>query len=238
MLSHHHKTIFVHIPKCAGQSIEMAFLSDLGLAWETRAPLLLRSNDQPDLGPQRLAHLTAADYVRCRHIPQDMFDSYFRFAVIRDPWSRAVSQYKHLNLNMPFQQFVADWLPQEFERREWSGQYWFVRPQAEFLMQDGEILVNEVVRLEELAEGFDRIARSCGLKTALPHVNRSSERKPQRPRTITRRLRAALEPDRRDRHENWAEFYDDKTVEQVGYLYAADVEAFSYEPPRRRPEAA
>ena len=232
MLSHHHRTIFVHIPKCAGQSIETAFLQDIGLTWETRAPLLLRTNDRPELGPYRLAHLTAEEYVRCGYVPQDMFDNYFRFAVIRDPWSRAVSQYKHLDLNMPFETFVGEWLPREFQEQDWNGQYWFVRPQTEFLMRGGETLVTELVRLEQLTEEFDRIAERCGLSSALPHVNRSSERKPHRPRSVTGRLRVGLQPDRRDRHGQWIKYYNAKTVEQVGQLYASDVEAFGYQPPR------
>mgnify|MGYP001811982315 FL=1 len=231
MLSHHHKTIFVHIPKCAGQSVESAFLEDIGLTWETRAPLLLRTNDRPELGPFRLAHLIAQDYVRCGYVPQEMFDSYFRFAIVRDPWSRAVSQYRHLDMNMPFNQFVADWLPREFESRDWSGQFWFVRPQTDFVMQDGKLAVNEVLRLENLAADFDRAASASGLASPLPHVNRSSERKPRKPRSFSRRLKAALQPDRRDRHEQWRDFYDPQTVAGIGQLYGADVETFGYQPP-------
>ena len=70
MLTHQHKTVFVHIPKNAGQSIETVFLDVLGLTWESRAPLLLRPNDIPELGPRRLAHLAASEYVSCGHMTQ------------------------------------------------------------------------------------------------------------------------------------------------------------------------
>ena len=33
MISFPHKTIFIHIPKCAGQSVEETFLNDIGLDW-------------------------------------------------------------------------------------------------------------------------------------------------------------------------------------------------------------
>ena len=42
MISKAHKTIFVHIPKVAGQSIETMFLNDLNLKWDERSKLLLR----------------------------------------------------------------------------------------------------------------------------------------------------------------------------------------------------
>ena len=175
MLSHHHKTIFVHIPKCAGQSVEMAFLADLGLAWETRAPLLLRPNDRRELGPPRLAHLVAADYVNCRYTPQEMFDSYFKFAIVRNPWTRAVSLYRHLGLEMPFSAFVADWLCDQFARQAVQESYWFVRPQADFVYSGAALLVDELIRFEALAEQFPRIAAAAALRSPLPHVNRTGD---------------------------------------------------------------
>ncbi len=231
MLSHHHRTIFVHIPKCAGQSVEMAYLNDLGLTWETRAPLLLRPNDRPELGPKRLAHLIAEDYVSCGYIPQEMFEAYFRFTVVRNPWSRAVSLYKHLDLNMTFGAFVSDWLPNQLARQDWDGDFWFLRPQTDFVMKDGRMMVQEVLRLEQLADDFGRIAMASKLSSPLPYLNRSSDRKPRRPRSILRRLRAILQVDRRDRHDLWTNYYDAETAMNIGQLYACDIKAFDYTPP-------
>src|SRR5207237_7706694 len=117
----------------AGQSVESAFLSDLGLTWETRAPLLLRFNDMPQLGPPRLAHLIARDYVRCRYVTEEMFNSYYRFAIVRNPWSRTVALYRHINLNMGFRDFVSGWLSDQLSKGEVAERYWFVRPQMEFV---------------------------------------------------------------------------------------------------------
>jgi hypothetical protein len=58
MISHKRKCVFVHIPKCAGQSIESVFVNDAGLTWEDRAPLLLRPNANNRVGLPFLAHLT------------------------------------------------------------------------------------------------------------------------------------------------------------------------------------
>ena len=61
MISHRHQCVFVHVPKTAGISIEHVFLAQYGLTWDERAPLLLRFNPDPALGPERLGHLTATD---------------------------------------------------------------------------------------------------------------------------------------------------------------------------------
>lgn len=226
MLSHHHRTIFVHIPKCAGQSVESAFLADLGLAWETRAPLLLRANDHPDLGPPRLGHLLARDYVRLRYVPADMFATYYRFAIVRNPWSRAVSLYRHLGLDMPFRDFVGRWLPAEFDRREWNGEFWFIRPQVDYLYDGDELLVQDVVRFEKLAEEFPTIAVASGLRSPLPHVNRDGEAA-NAGRRGPRHWRW-----RSSRHESrssWRDYHTAETISTIGLLYAADAEKLGYD---------
>ena len=235
MLSHHHKTIFVHIPKCAGQSVEIAFLRDIGLSWQTRAPLLLRPNDCKDLGPPRLGHLIAVDYVQKRYIPKEMFDAYFKFAIVRDPWTRAVSLYHHLDLNLPFQVFVSDWLPGQFAQGDKAASYWFVRPQTEYLMQDAQLLVNDVIRFEALQDEFPRVMKCSNLGTALPHVNRSGELAAARQRSSKSRskrfrlgIRSALTRNHRDRHEHCGAYYNAAAAQTIGDLYASDVSEFGY----------
>jgi hypothetical protein len=224
MLSHRHKTIFVHIPKCAGQSVETAFLADEGLTWENRAPLLLRYNPDPALGPPRLAHLLASDYVARGHVDQAMFDAFFKFAIVRDPWSRAVSLYRHLQLNMPFASFVTKWLPSQFSSQ--GDQFWFVRPQADFLYQDGKLLVDLIVRFEKLADEFPAAAVRAGLRTPLPRVNASKGA----PKKKTGGLLAKVW-NRHETREDWRSYYSGDLAEKIGLLYAADAKAFGYARP-------
>jgi hypothetical protein len=226
MLSHHHRTIFIHVPKCAGQSVESAFLADLGLGWETRAPLLLRSNDHPELGPPRLAHLLACDYVRLRYVPAEMFAAYYRFAVVRNPWSRVVSLYRHLGLDLSFRDFVGRWLPAEFDRRAWTSGFWFVRPQVDYLHEGDTLLVQDVVRFEDLAAEFPRIAAASGLHSSLPHVNRSGD---ARTGVRSRPARWRWRPSRHEAHASWRDYHTADTIAATARLYAADAEKFGYD---------
>ena len=244
MLSHHHKTIFVHVPKCAGQSVEMAYLGDLGLTWETRAPLLLRFNDRSELGPPRLAHLLAKDYVKFHYVSNELFERYFKFAIVRNPWSRAVSLYKHLDFNMPFKSFATDWLAGEFALAEKSKIFWFIRPQRDFLTDQGKTIVDDILRFEDLASEFGRIRRVTGLKSQLPHVNKGYEISHRRNvqnavlrsggnsgllRRLSASIKSGFQKDRRDRKGDWREFYDDDSKRVVAKLYAADAGLLKYE---------
>lgn len=213
MISHHHRTVFVHIPKCGGQSVETAFLTDLGLDWETRAPLLLRRNDTPRLGPPLLAHLTAREYIAFRYLPETMFEEYFTFAVVRDPYARAISLFNYMRFSGDLAAFVGTFLPRQFEFAEgyaidghrYNGKYHFVRPQADYVMgRDGQVMVDEVIRLEDIGAGFDMIRTRSGLQADLPHVNSSTSRK----------ARVAD--------------LDDPSRAIIRRLYSADFETFGY----------
>lgn len=178
MISHPHKTVFVHIPKCGGQSVEAAFLADLGLSWAERAPLLLRPNDQPRLGPPRLAHLLARDYVGCHYLSRELFDAYFTFALVRSPFARVLSFFHYLKPGGTLSGFVQNTLTRALaapgEPAEPDGMHYFLRPQVDYITDArGTPMLDAVFRLEDLATAEVEIRARSGLETPIGHANRS-----------------------------------------------------------------
>lgn len=216
MISHHDKCLFVHVPKCAGQSIELFFLDRIGLDWERRAPLLLRPNDVPALGPPRLAHLKAHEYVANKWMTPVQFNEYFKFTVVRNPWDRIASFYRFLGYDRlsSFRGFVQRYLPRQMEKKAW-----FLCPQADYLYgRDNELLVDFVGRFEMLAQDFAAACEHMGISGArLPHVNQSLTSRPG-PKGWLRR-----------RPLPYRDMYDDRSRALVRKLYERDVEAFSYQ---------
>lgn len=230
MISHHHNCLFIHIPKNAGQSVEHVFLRQLDLTWQTRAALLLRRNDRPDLGPPRLAHLKWHEYVSFDYITQEQFDAYFKFAFVRDPWSRMVSMYRYFAFHkkVSFREFVL----REFRRRLWHDGHWFVGPQSDFICDtNGRPAVDFIGRFETLAEDFHSVCQRLGMPALeLPHVNASgndSSGPPPRLRLPFGRGRRRL----RTRPTAFQEYYDAETRDAVARLYRRDIEIFGYAPP-------
>lgn len=234
MISRELKCVFVHVPKVAGQSIEMVFLKHHGLTWETRAPLLLRSRKDRAEGPPRLAHLTAQDYVACGHLTAEEWEDYFTFSFVRNPWARTVSMYKYFgdHRRMPFRRFVHEQLAEHY----WHTKRWMVRPQADFVCDDQDrVLVDFVGRLENIKADFAEVARRLPAlqDAALPHRNPSdaapwSRQHWQGVRHTAEYVLGALRQKRYEKAGPYAVYYDDATAALVGRLYERDAALFGY----------
>ena len=215
MISHHDKCVFVHIPKCAGQSIEMFFLRRAGLDWATRAPFLLHANDAPALGPDLLAHLKAHHYVENKWMTAAQFNEYFKFAFVRNPWDRLASFYRYRGYDWrcSFSRFVQHHLPRQIEKDL------FLCPQVEFVNdKNGKLLVDFIGRFETLEADFATACRRIGISDALlPHVNTSRKSGLGLKRWLKRRVMP------------YRDMYDSRSRKLVAKTYKADIEAFEYD---------
>ncbi|KAA3623958.1 MAG: hypothetical protein DWP94_04640 [Flavobacterium sp.] len=174
MISRKHSTLFVHIPKVAGQSIETIFLKDLGLDWHSRGELLLRKKKKEEPGPERLAHLKAREYLKYNYIDRASFDSYFKFAFVRNPYSRMLSVYNYLGYGkiISFNAFIEKVVKQQLQKNNF-----FYCSQYDYLYDEkGELMVDYVGKLESLAEDMKLVLQKTGLEGhEIPHVNKSEK---------------------------------------------------------------
>ncbi len=231
MICHDLKTIFIHIPKNAGQSIENVFLDHVGLSWKQRAPFLLMKNDNRKIGPPRLAHLKAAEYVKYKYLSQELFNQYYKFSVIRNPWCRMVSIYKYLGFNAKMS--FTDFIKSRFKNKVFINNYWFVGPQNEFIYsENGELMVDFIARFENIQEDFDLIKSSAGLPSnaELPHANKS---KLKQKRKNLSELSTVDQPidnlNIKNSTGSYKDLYDQESIDIVAGLYHKDIEIFGYE---------
>jgi len=226
MISHRHKTIFVHIPKVAGQSIENVFLKDLGLNWSTRKPLLLMPNEQPENGPPRLAHLTSEEYVKYHYLSEEIFNNYFKFSFVRNPWDRVVSFYKFLYYakGVTFEDFVKKLLPEFVNKNDF-----FFKSQYDYLYCKGKSCVDFIGRFENLNEDFSKILNTLGLsKLKLEHINKSKINKGKYSDIKTSFKKLVLNVEYQPFYPSYKSYYNQELISIVADLYKKDVEFFKY----------
>ncbi len=205
MISHDRRCIFIHIPKTGGTSIEDAIWpkprreEDLWMGFVAPG----RNKYQPG----GLQHLLARQ-VRLE-VGADVFARYFKFAIIRNPWDRVISQYRYLAQRPDLQDYIgvkADAPLAQYLDAASRSDHVQVMPQLAFLRdEDGTILVDMIGRFENLAADAARIFDAIGLgSTVLPHRTRS------------------------DRMADYRAYYDDETRQRVAELYAGDIAHFGY----------
>ncbi|WP_052223023.1 sulfotransferase family 2 domain-containing protein [Novosphingobium malaysiense] len=154
---HHHRAIFIHIPKAAGTSVSIALFG------------------------HQVGHATALDrYAQDFAATRD----YFKFTFVRDPLARALSAFKFMQgggmtpRDEAYSKRLEGLTFEEFARRlsEFQDIEHF-RPQHTFICHPyRRLLVDYVGRIETMAESFAYVAKKMGYEGQLPHMNSGSEK--------------------------------------------------------------
>ena len=204
MISHKHKFIFVHVPKCGGTSIEHSLLKNENVTKIT--------NDVKQKYRMYYYH----EGIQTQHRKIDQFKdarekSYFTFTFVRNPWERFLSEYfyikktgckcKHRDFNKKFPTF------KHFVKNNGIECCWPAHdfPQIDFVLNANQNkLTNFVGRCEDMQYDFDYVCGKIGIpKIELPHRNPT-------------------------KHKHYTEYYDEETKEIVAEKYAKDIEYFGY----------
>jgi chondroitin 4-sulfotransferase 11 len=201
------KIVFVHIPKCAGTSVNefMDIIFPSSRKSGTRCPRIRGDSVHVLYGGTILEHLTASE-IRDTLGPEE-YDDMESFTVIRNPWDRMVSFYVYIKSlvgekwlqNFSFEDFVH--LVQE---HSYFGPF---RSQCHYIFDDtGKKLVNHIFRFEELRPGL--------VEFLAARMNKSPNEFPRANST--------------DRNA-YPEYYNDETKQIVDEIYKRDIETFGYQ---------
>jgi len=228
MISQKHKTIFVHIPKAGGQSIETMFLDNEGLKWDDRSELLLRKKTPPEKGPERLAHLKASEYVAYDYISNSDFNEFYKFSFVRNPYKRVFSFYQFLGYSkiMSLRSFIENVLPLKIEKSD----FFFISQYEYLYSEDGKLLVDFVGKLETIKKDIKEVINNSGIKNAtLLHVNKSKGEWNRVASLLVKNPKylgsLALLKQSDNTFENQ---FTDNLKEQVYRLYQKDFQYFNY----------
>ena len=157
-----------------------------------------------------LQHLHAG-HIKSEFGPE-IFNRYFKFSIVRNPWDKAVSQFRYMAKRDDLREYLGMKPDDSFKKYlELISKKTHVQwePQVRFLFDDsGNSMVDYIGRFESFAESVGTVTNRIGLQVSkIPHANKS-------------------------RRSSFQDYYDSESKEIVSALYAEDVKAFGYEDAR------
>lgn len=170
MISHKHKCIFIHIPKCAGTSIETAFgiyprdistkQNSMLFGWDNKNKIYLQ-------------HATPQQLLDYKIISKEIWDSYYKFIVIRNPWQRAVSSYNWIYYKAGYRDNFYNYLNKKGEffsvlndRSNDSFRGDHLTPQKDYLYLDSKkIKYDTVIDFEDIDSGLKKVIKDLNLNS-------------------------------------------------------------------------
>lgn len=224
--------IFLPIPKCGSSSLRLFFKdfrnhNDFIIATVSDKPIDLDGFDRQ--------HFNTLGLTLKNNIPEDIFNSLFKFSIVRNPFSRVLSAYLNI-LKKPvdnFKQFIIEDLVninadndlfyldhQDYSRFKFSKQFSFYdyriaspqKPKENIAFHCSSFLNNKF-----FLKDADFIGRLENLQEDFDFICDKIDMPRQK-----------LPHKNKSKHKHYTEYYDDETREIVAQKYAKDIEYFGY----------
>ncbi|MGA9271459.1 MAG: sulfotransferase family 2 domain-containing protein [Lutimonas sp.] len=205
LISDSHQFIFVHIRKAAGSSIRDT-LEPLSLVKPTDTWSKIKSRFlKTETDYKKYAFRQHDDInVAKRLMPPDLFESYFKFAFVRNPWDRLVSEYEFIRrrpdhgrhskvMRMGFEKYIV-YQSKRFDAHQ-------INMLAD---KNGKLLMDFIGKFENLYEDWNRITDRLGIEN----------------KQLTHRKKAGI--------KDYNSYYSDESRALVAELWKGDIEAFGY----------
>ena len=205
IISHKHRFIFFAVPKTATHAIREALRTHLDDGdWEQQVLFGEQAFPIPQIAAIKHGHISARQLRP--HINEEIWENYFKFAFVRNPFDRYVSTCFFLNRNNPrFGDTAVAFMKTAIGRPQFRARI-LVQPQWQLLSDASGLALDFVGRYETLQQSYDNICAAVGLTTTdLSRKNAS-------------------------RHARYDEYYDADLRRQVADFYADDFTAFDYDP--------
>ena len=211
MISHEHKCIFIHISKCAGSSIETAFGIDVRNNGDSNHENLFGWSDTDKI---YLQHATPQQLFNNGYVSEKLWNDYYKFVIVRNPWSRAYSDYVWLKSDSKISGSFKDFLMKKgdyfqimnFCDRQYRGDH--LKKQIDYFFLDGKrINYNCVIRFEKLQDGLNKVIKDLSLSQSFFDVKINSSKK---------------------KLSHYSFFYNPKRKKLVEKLYKEDADFLDY----------
>jgi len=206
IVSHKHKFIFIKTRKTAGTSIEAYFekycdKNDI----VTPTSYCVRTGEYSPRNYNGFFNHMKPKKIKCK-IGDSVFDEYFKFTIIRNPWDKVVSRYYH----KPRSHRPVG--PRNFKKWLYSVQSkrcFRKDTQMQYCTIGNDFILDDYIRYESMQADLKRICFILNLEFVTKTLSANSEyRKKRRP---------------------YQDYYNEKTKNKVASKFKKDINYFGYE---------
>ena len=211
IISHEKKFIFIHNYKVAGSSVTKVlskYADDSYADARLLNKILYSIGKYPKIyNSEFYGHIKACELKR--QIPEAVFNTYYKFGFVRNPWDWQVSLYTYaLKVESHHQHQLIKGMKSFEEYIDWRINK-EIRFQKDFFYdENGKCLMDFIGKIENLDADFDSICNHIGIQETLPHINISKTGK------------------------SYLDYYTPNAIDLVNEAFKADIELFGYAKPQ------
>lgn len=212
MISHKHKCIFIHIPKCAGSSIRDFYFDTPKLDWRIPNYELLYG-----WCPKRnihLQHATPQELMETGLVSADIWESYYKFTFVRNPWDRAYSDYLWIQNDRNIKGCFKDYL-------EAKGRFQSVLSDRSHMNYRGDHLTPQVDYISNENYPIDFIGRFETLQQDISLLNIRLNK--------SKIFNIHSKNNTKNRLSHYSKFYTDTNKKRIEEKYGNDIETLNYD---------
>lgn len=186
-ISYTHQFIFFHVAKTGGISIREALqgYTQEPEQFKIKRPPKMRDgkpNPLYEMWEAFLLHAKARDAQKA--LPAEVYNNFYKFAFVRNPWDWQVSMYHFILRETTHVRHERVKSMNSFEEYlEWVIATKRPYPKGATKLQkdvltdkDGRLIVDFVGRFERLAQDFAHVCQVLNIEASLPHRNKTSHR--------------------------------------------------------------
>ena len=206
MISHSLKTIFIHIPKTGGTSVENLLWPNISTRTKNDFWMGFVDPYHNKYQTGGLQHLLAKQILQ--EIGDAIFSEYYKFSIVRNPWRKSVSQFVNMLIRKDLRDFInmkSDTTFIEYLNLILQKDHVQWKPQTDFILDDnGEMLIDDYYKLEDIKKNYSKLSKKTSANfNFLPHANEGN-------------------------YYSFKDYYNKESIEIVSEIYKSDIDFFNY----------